>query len=39
MVKWPTIVGMALLFGGGMLISGPELLAATSATTDILSRG
>jgi len=38
MVKRPTIVGMALLFGGGMLISGPELLAATSATTDILSR-
>ena len=38
MFKWPIIAGMALLFGGGLLITGPELRAATSATTDILSR-
>jgi general secretion pathway protein N len=38
MVKWPEIVALALLTGG-MLAAGPapELLAATSATSDILS--
>lgn len=38
MVKWPKIIGIALL-SGGMLMSGWSLplLAATSATSDILS--
>jgi general secretion pathway protein N len=38
MVKWPEIIGLAL-FSGGMLTASPapELLAATSATPDILS--
>jgi general secretion pathway protein N len=36
MVKWPEIVALVLLTGG-MLAAGPELLAATSATSDILS--
>jgi general secretion pathway protein N len=38
MVKWPKILGFALL-SGGMMLGGPSsrLLAATSATLDIIS--
>jgi general secretion pathway protein N len=38
MVKWPEIIGLALLTGGTLAAGpAPELLAATSATPDILS--
>lgn len=38
MVKWPRVIGLTLL-AGGLLAAGPapEMLAATSATPDILS--
>jgi general secretion pathway protein N len=38
MFKWSKILGLALLSGGTLMIGvGPEVLAATSATSDILS--
>jgi general secretion pathway protein N len=38
MVKWPGITGLALLSGAALMIGqSPRLLAATSATLDILS--
>jgi general secretion pathway protein N len=38
MNRWPKILGLALLSGGAVMTGpGPEMLAATSATSDILS--
>src|SRR5260221_7023565 len=38
MVRWPRITGLALLLGAALMIGqSPKLLAATSATQDILS--